>query len=510
MSDSNLGSPVAPATLRLRHLGIDSYRQHLVYMRDDCHVCRSEGFSVQSRVKVSMRGRNVIAALNMVTGDLLGPEEAGLSDAAWQALGARSGDVVAVEHAPPLESLGHVRAKVYGSRLDESAMRLIVEDIVAGRYSDVHLAAFVTACAGDRLDFEETVSLTRAMTDAGDRIRWPGDRVMDKHSVGGLPGNRTTPIVVAIVAAAGLTIPKTSSRAITSPAGTADTMETLAPVNLSTTMMRRVVEREGGCIVWGGAVNLSPADDIIIGVERPLDLDSEGQLVASVLSKKLAAGSTHVLVDMPVGTTAKVRSMEAAGALAARLIDVGKAIGLAVDVMMSDGRQPVGRGIGPSLEALDIVAVLQNAREAPADLRERAIALAARLIDLGNGDEAGTGLARASTLLEDGSAWRKFAAICEAQGGMREPPRALHRRPVVAIRDGYVAAIDNRRLARVAKLAGAPASPAAGIEFLSPLGTRVNSGQPLFVVHAAAAGEMNYELAYLEQQPDIVAITETL
>ncbi|MDF5946667.1 hypothetical protein P4129_06515 [Pseudomonas aeruginosa] len=189
-------------------------------------------------------------------------------------------------HAPPLDSLSHVRAKVYGNALGDAEFSAIISDVAAGHYSDLHLATFITACAGDRLDLAETVSLTNAMIGVGDRIDWGRPLVVDKHCVGGLPGNRTTLLVVPIVAACGLTMPKTSSRAITSPAGTADTMEVLAPVNLDVPSMRRVVERTGGCIVWGGSVRLSPADDILIRVERPLDLDSEGQLVASVLSKQ--------------------------------------------------------------------------------------------------------------------------------------------------------------------------------------------------------------------------------
>src|SRR5204863_2338644 len=161
----------------------------------------------------------------------------------------------------------------------------------------------------------ETVALTKAMVNVGERLSWPGKPILDKHSVGGLPGNRTTPIVVSIVAAHGLTMPKTSSRAITSPAGTADTMETLAPVDLDLPSIRRVVEQEYGCIVWGGSVRLSPADDILIRIERALDVDSEGQLIASVLSKKIAAGSSHLVLDMPVGPTAKVRSAESAQVL---------------------------------------------------------------------------------------------------------------------------------------------------------------------------------------------------
>lgn len=334
--------------------------------------------------------------------------------------------------------------------------------------------------------------------------------MVDKHCVGGLPGNRTTLLVVPIVAACGLTMPKTSSRAITSPAGTADTMEVLAPVNLDVRSMRRVVERTGGCIVWGGSVRLSPADDILIRVERPLDLDSEGQLVASVLSKKAAAGSTHVLIDLPVGATAKVRSAQAAAALGRRLQEVGSAIGLHVALRVTDGEQPVGRGIGPALEARDVLAVLQGTPEAPADLRERALRLAADILEMGGAAPAGGGLTLATQVLADGRAWATFEAICAEQGGLRSIPVATHRHTVASPSTGRVSRIDNRLLARAAKLAGAPTAAAAGIDVHARLGDQVEAGQPLFTLHAQAPGELAYALQFVRSRPPIFQISENL
>lgn len=232
--------------IRLRRLGVDTYQEAVVYMHRDCHVCHSEGFEAQSRVEIALNGRTIVATLNVVSGGFVSPDEAGLSEAAWRLLHASDGDVATLRHPPPLESLGHVRAKVYGRRLTPAAFAAIIGDVAAGRYSDLQLAAFVTACAGDHLDLEETVSLTRAMVDVGERMTWGAGMVLDKHSVGGLPGNRTTMLIVPVVAACGLRMPKTSSRAITSPAGTADTMETLAPVDLDLAAIRRVVALEGG------------------------------------------------------------------------------------------------------------------------------------------------------------------------------------------------------------------------------------------------------------------------
>lgn len=492
--------------LKLRGLGIKTYKEAVIYMREDCHVCRAEGFEVQARVKVALNGKNVIATLNMVTSDILRHGEASLSEYALQKLGAEDGDEIRVSHPSPVHSLSYMRSKIYGNILGAGHMQSIVDDIVAGRYSDIHVSSFLTACAGGRLNQMEIVHLTRAMVDSGQRLDWGKDLVVDKHCVGGLPGNRTTPIVVAIIAAYGLTMPKTSSRAITSPAGTADTMEVLTYVDLDVSAMRKVVEQESGCVVWGGSVTLSPADDILIRIEKALDIDSEGQLVASVLSKKIAAGSTHVLIDIPVGPTAKVRSMDMAEELSRYLEQTGAAMEIGVRVHTSDGSQPVGRGIGPALEARDLISVLKNDNTAPQDLRERALDLAGHILEFSPEVKSGQGRTLAMALLDSGKAWVKFQAICEAQGGMKDIPKAQYTHVIEADKAGQVMAIDNRRIARVAKLAGAPTDKVAGVDLHTPVGTRIEKGQPLFTVHANAPGELDYALSYLKEQHNIIDI----
>ncbi len=496
----------AGSRLRLTRLGIDTYREFVIYMNRDCHVCRAEGFEVRSRIAVRLGSTTIVATLNVVQTDLLSTDEASLSESAWRELGAQAGMMIELSHPEPLASEGFLRKKVYGGRLGRREFSAIIGDVAGRRYDDIQLAAFVTACAGDRLNLQETIDLTAAMVEAGETLSWNAATVGDKHCVGGLPGNRTSMIVVPIIAAAGLLIPKTSSRAITSPAGTADVMETLTRVDLDLAGIRKVVEREGGCIVWGGAVRLSPADDILIGVERPLDFDSEGQLVASVLSKKIAAGSTHVVLDLPVGPTAKLRDAEAAARLSTRLKEVAAVFGLTIRIVFTDGTQPVGRGIGPVLEARDVLAVLQNEKSAPSDLKSRALTLAGHLLELAGAAPAGSGVRQAEEILASGAAWTKFRAICEAQGGMREPGRAPSRHGVLAARDGIVTSIQNRKLAKVAKLAGAPGAALAGVDFHAPLGSRVRRGDALFTIHAETQGELSYSLAYATAQKDIVQI----
>jgi len=272
--------------------------------------------------------------------------------------------------------------------------------------------------------------------------------------------------------------------------------------------IRRVVERTGGCIVWGGAVRLSPADDILIRVERPLDLDSQGQLVASVLSKKVAAGSTHVLIDVPVGPTAKIRNTAAAHALSHQLEATARAMGLHLRVVRTDGTAPVGYGIGPALEARDVLAVLRGEAGAPPDLAQRALLLSGHLLELGGAAPAGGGLALAEAVLADGRAWRKFQEICEAQGGMRTPGLAPHRHAFPSHRSGSVLGIDNRRLARIAKLAGAPHAASAGVDLHIRVGEFVERGQPLFSVHAESPGALAYALDYANAQPETIHVSE--
>ena len=495
--------------LTLTRLGIDTHQEPVVYMREDCHVCRSEGFNAQGRVQICAGDRSIIATLNIVKGDVLSHQKAGLSEAAWLLLKAAEGEKATFRHAPAVDSMSYVRGKLYGKAFTERGAKDIIRDISAGRYSDIQLSAYVTACAASNLSLDETIHITRAMVDVGRHITWGDGRIIvDKHCVGGLPGNRTTPIVVAIVAANGLTMPKTSSRAITSPAGTADAMETLTEVNLDFDRMRHVVDQQGGCLAWGGSVALSPSDDIIIRVERALDLDSEGQLVASVISKKVAAGSTHVLIDIPVGPTAKVRSAELAERLAMQLTSTGAALGLTVRTMLTDGSQPVGVGIGPALEARDLLAVLQNQPESSQELRRRALALAAVLLEMGEACEVGGGMALAVRTLDSGLAWQKFQAICDAQGGMKVPPVAAHTRTLLAHRRGVVAMLNNRVISRLASLAGAPNAPAAGISMHVRLGDVVDLGQPLMTLHAEAMGELEYALDFYHSHPQILHIEE--
>jgi len=226
------------------------------------------------------------------------------------------------------------------------------------------------------------------------------------------------------------------------------------------------------------------------------------------LVTRAAAGATDVVIDIPVGPTAKVRSVAAANRLCGDFQAVGQQVGLHVLPVLTDGTQPVGYGIGPALEAQDALAVLQGDPDAPPDLRERSLLLAGHILELAAVAPTGGGQALAREILQDGRAWSKFQAICRAQGGMREPLTAPYARPFTAARGGRVIRIDNRRLARVAKLAGAPRDSTAGLVLHARVGARIEVGHPLFTVHAESVGELNYALAHAREAGEIIVIEE--
>lgn len=484
--------------LRIRRVAIDTWRENVVYLHRDCAMVRAAGFQALSNVLIQADGRSISAVLNVVDDDaIVRADELGLSEDAFERLHVEAGRAAKVSPAEPAASLAALHRKIDGERLSRLEMQSIIKDIAGARYSKIELAAFVVATNGSDLERDEVLYLTEAMIEAGRRLDWQqavrGGPVVDKHCIGGIPGNRTSMLVVPIVTAHGMLCPKTSSRAITSPAGTADTMSVLAEVELPVERLQQIVRSTNGCLAWGGAAELSPADDILISVERPLGMDSPGQMVASILSKKIAAGSTHLVLDIPVGPTAKIRSMPAAQRLRKLFEYVAGMLNLQLDVMITDGTQPIGNGIGPVLEARDVMRVLRNDPCAPSDLREKSLRLAGRVIEFDPDVRGGDGWRIARDILDSGRALAQMEAIIEAQGRRADFPQLGELTlEMKAQQSGTVRAIDNLRLARIARLAGAPQVMGAGVDLLHKVGDSIEAGEPLYRIHAQYPADFGF------------------
>jgi len=431
------------------------------------------------------------------------PGRVGLFEETLDALHAKHGDEVKIAVAKKPKSIRFIRKKLDGKILDYPEIHQIVKDVVRDDLTPVELTTYVTANYIWGMAKQEIIHLTKAMMATGTCLKFNHKPVADLHSIGGVPGNRTTMIVVPIIAAAGIKIPKTSSRAITSPSGTADTMEVLCNVSFSPKKLPKIMKDVGGFIIWGGGqVNLAPADDKIIKVEHPLSIDAEGQMIASIMAKKASVGSTHLLMEIPYGKGCKVETPAKAKHLEKQFVKFGKLLGIKTNVMIVDGSQPVGNGIGPVLECKDVLNVLMNDPKGPQDLKIKSIHMAGQLLEHCGKAKKGKGHEKARQLLEDGSAYEKFAQMVKAQGGRMIKPEKLrvgrHVFHYRAKKTGKIKHIDNVSIARIARVAGAPHDPEAGIYLYKRRGDKVSKGEVLFKIFSDNPEKLQYSIDLLQ------------
>ncbi len=393
-----------------------------------------------------------------------------------------------------------VARKIRGDELDRREFRRVIRDIVTGAIRDDEIVDFLVATAGSLGD-DEAIDLARVRAEHAATLDWDSDMVVDKHSMGGIPGNRVTMVAVPIVAAFGLTIPKTSSRAITSPAGTADAMEVLARVDLDTDDVQRVVRETNGCIVWNGRINHSRVDEVMNALTRPLRINSLRWSVASILSKKVAAGTTHCVIDIPVGRTAKVPTAEEAIALRDLFHTVGSALGLTLDVHLTDGRVPIGRGIGPVLEARDVLDVLRVGDNAPQDLRKKALDIAAAILRFQGTGTTAEAWETARQLLDSGAAFESFQRMIAAQGRSEEEMEpGTEVLEILAGKPGRIQSVDCFALAGIARAAGAPVDKRAGLDLLVQTGDAVATDTPILLIHSSKADRLAAARDHAERQ----------
>jgi putative thymidine phosphorylase len=432
----------------------------------------------------------------------------GLFEEVLAALHAKHGDDVTIHLAKKPPSVGYIKKKLDGKELGYAEIYEIIKDIGANKLTDIELTTYVTANYTLGMSDTEITHLTKAMALTGSKLAIPKKTVADIHCIGGVPGNRTTLIVVPILVAAGLTVPKTASRAITSPAGTADTMEVLAPVSLPMSKLYHILEKVGGFIIWGGSVNLAPADDRIIKVEHPLNIDAEGQMLASIMAKKASVSTTHLLMDIPVGKGTKVEDPKQAYHLRGHFERLGKVLGIKVVTMITDGSEPIGNGIGPVLEARDCLWTLKNDSRAPQDLRQKSLEMAAVMLEFTGKAKKGEGMKMATHILNSGAAYKKFAEMVRAQGGKDIDPSALElcaiKHVYAAPKAGTIRCMDNVSLSRIARMAGAPRDACTGIYLHKHCGDKVRKGEPIFTIYSASREKLSYALELLDELDGIV------
>ncbi|MDP1728625.1 MAG: AMP phosphorylase [archaeon] len=460
---------------------------------------------VGERINIIDHSKNIISVVDTSKGGFLKPDEIAVSNEVVSMLNLRENQLVEVEIAEKPESTLLIRKKMDGHVLEKQEIFKIINDIVNNALTEVEIAYFISAVYKNGMNDDETKNLIEAMVSTGTKLKFSG-KVVDKHSIGGIAANRTTPLVVPICASAGLIMPKTSSRAITSAAGTADVIESIARVEFTAPEIERIVHKVGACMVWGGSLGLSPADDKLIQVEKILSLDPKAQLLASVLSKKISVGSKYVIIDIPFGKSAKVNKKEGEK-LKKDFEKFGKKFGLKLKCVLTNGEQPIGHGVGPLLEIRDIVKVLQRIEPVP-DLEEKALFISGEILELCEKAKKGQGIEMARKILESGRAFTKFTEIIEAQGGrvpkLYEISSRLgkYKHDIIAEFNFKITGIDNKKISHIATLAGSPMDKGAGLYLHKHVGENIERGDKIITLYAESESRLKQALqAYRTLKP---------
>ncbi|MBI2045004.1 thymidine phosphorylase family protein [Candidatus Pacearchaeota archaeon] len=471
------------------------------------HKKTADKIGVQSRDRISIKkagGKDgeIFTFVNTIDG-LIKENEIAISSETKERINLKNGQRVEVRLAESPKSVLYIKKKVDGKKLSEKEIRSIIIDVVDNSLGETEIALFVSGMYEKGMTFRETIGLTKAILDTGFRVELPYKIIADKHCVGGVPGNRTTPIVVSICAAGGLIVPKNSSRAITSAAGTADVIEAIARVDFSPDEIKKIIRKTGACMVHGGGLGMVPADSRIIQVEKILKIDPGAQLLASIMSKKLASGSTHVVIDIPYGKGAKFTEKEAL-ALRKKFNKLAKYFKIKIECLLTDGTQPIGNGIGPIFELLDIIKILDPNQDGPKDLEKKSLLLAGKLFEMTGKANKGEGIALAEKILDSGKAFEKFKEIIKAQSGsLRKIKLAKYNHEVFAKKSGKVFEIINSDLNSIARLAGSPDDKAAGIYLFYHVGDYVKRGQQLFLICSESKPRLNQALEFYKKKKPV-------
>lgn len=461
------------------------------------------GMNILDRVSVSFKGKSVIAIVDHSL-TLVKRGEIGLFKEVSALLSARNGDFVSVEHAMKPASLDFIRKKLDGGILSSEEISSIISDLMVGSLSDAELACFVSGIYSRGLSLDETSSLINAIYQSGEVLKFEKTPIVSVHSIGGVNGDRTSIIITSIMASLGIAMPKTASRAISSASGTADTMEVLANVSFDCQEIQRIVNKCNGCVVWGGAVHIAPADDKLIKIRTPLRLDPKSLLLASILAKKKAEGAEFVLIDIPCGRGSKISSLEEARSLARDFESLGAHLGIKVDCVITDGSKPLINTIGPAFEARAVLKSLESCGREYEDLIEKSCLMAGVLLKMVRGITREEGYRIAKQQVLSGKAFEKFKEIIKLQGGNPEiKPEDIKvgkfSQSLYSKDDGTVSHIDNTFISRVCRFLGAPKEKEAGIVLKVREGTKVFKGMELARLYSNSQEKLSAAIELAEK-----------
>lgn len=484
--------------LSLKHIAVNSFNENIVYLHKDCNAYKLDDIKNLTKVEVHGASAPLFAFLEIVNDpDFVSPDELGLNTEAFTALNLPEGANVNISLAGFPPSLSSVQRKVAGNILSSSEYSSIIRDITDKRYSNMDISSFLVA-SGSFMTASEVLSLTEALV-GDDVIRWDDENiVVDHHCLGGVPGNKTDIIITAIVAAYGLPIPKTASRSLTSCAGVADTFSVLANVDISEDKLHQLIKEHRGAIADYNTLPIAPASKIIASVERAIGITQQQHIVAEILAIKLATGITHLVLDIPVGSTSRIKSTNEAMRIRKLVEYIGDMLSIEIDAVITDGSEPIGNGIGAVLEARDVMKILRNKEDAPQDLLEKSLFLAGRILEFDPKLRGGQGYHVAKEILTSGRALETLSRIIYAQGKAPQAQLGHLTRDIISAKSGVVESIDNKRINKIGILAGASQYPGAGLDLLKKVGDVVESGEPLYRIHSVTSSDFAFANSFVD------------
>ncbi len=464
------------------------------------------GVHIKDRVsiKTSSNNNNEISTIVDLVEGFVKENQVVISSEIKKIMNLKNNQTVLVNLSESPKSLDFIKKKLDGKKLSEKEIIEIINDIVNNSLSEPEIALFVSAMYDNGMNTKETVYLVKAIFNSGSKLTFKNKLVADKHSIGGIPGNRTTPIVVSICASAGLIMPKSSSRAITSAAGTADVIETIAPVEFSVKEVKKIIKKTNACLIWGGGkLNIVPADSRIINVEKILNIDPQAQLLASIMAKKIAMGAKYILIDIPYGKNAKVNKKKAEE-LKDKFYELGKIFKKKVKVMLNEIKGPMGVGVGPALELLDVINVLDPKKKGPKELEEMSIVLAAEILEMTGKAEKGDGLNMAKRILYSGRAFEKFKQIIKAQNGNFKKLRfSRFKKDIFSKKSGIIHEININKVNFLARIAGCPTDKFAGLKIYFSVGDKVKKNTKLITLYSESKSRLKESVKFYNKKNPI-------
>ncbi len=458
------------------------------------------GFHIGDRISIENKNKKIISVIDIIS-KMIKLNEIAVSEKIIRFLRIKDGDNVEIKIIEKPYCIDLIKKKLDGHRLNKNEIKEIIENIANNSLTEIEIAFFISAVHSGGMSLNETKYLTEAMVETGNILKLKG-KIADKHSIGGIAGNKTTPILVSICAATGLIIPKTSSRAITSAAGTADVIETITRVDFSIKEIKKIIKKTNACFVWGGALGLAPVDDEIIRIERLINIDSTSQLLASILSKKISVGSKYILIDIPYGKSAKVTKKQAEK-LKGLFLDLADKFKINLEVALTDGSEPIGNGIGPVLEMNDVIKVLSR-KNPPKDLEEKSIFLSGKLLELSRKVKSGEGEKLAMEILNSKKALKKFNQIVQAQSGNKNKIKKFKKPKfsyeINAEKNIKVDHISNNLINRLARYLGCPEDKSAGIYLHKKKGGEAKKGEKIMTIYADSKEKLKHGINFYKKE----------